>query len=76
MPVVNRVRDYRNDVGLTQEELASLCGVSRQTIIAVERMNHEPMLSLALTIAAVLRTPIERLFWLDPPAARARSEQV
>nr|WP_241249133.1 helix-turn-helix transcriptional regulator [Agrococcus sp. KRD186] len=72
---MNRVRDYRKNAGLTQEELAALCGVSRQTIIAVERMSHEPMLTLALRIAAVLRTPLEQMFWLDPPAQNLPSER-
>jgi putative transcriptional regulator len=60
----NRLKHYRRQKGLTQEALARAVGVTRQTIIAVERGRHEPSVRLALEIARTLSVPIEELFWL------------
>lgn len=47
---------------VTQEELASEVGVSRQTIIALEKGNYAPSILLALKIAGFFKTPVEKLF--------------
>jgi putative transcriptional regulator len=65
MPITNSVRERRKAAGLTQEELSRICGVSRQTIIAVERRLHEPTLSLALRLATALDTTVDELFALE-----------
>ena len=59
----NRVRDYRKRANLTQEQLAGLVGVSRQTIISIEKNKFDPSLSLAFELAAVLKVRIEKLFF-------------
>jgi len=50
--ISNEVSVYRTKLGATQEELASKVGVSRQTIIALEKGNYTPSILLALKIAA------------------------
>lgn len=66
MPVTNSVREARLRAGLTQEELSRLCGVSRQTIVTLERGLHEPSIGLVLRIAAELNTSVDALFRLEP----------
>lgn len=61
--LVNRVRDYRRGLKMTQEELASDAGVSRQTIISVEKNKFIPGLDVALRISESLNTPISKLFY-------------
>lgn len=61
----NRLRETRLDRRLTQEALAGMVGVSRQTIIAVEKEKFVPSVKLALELASALNTPIGHLFWLD-----------
>lgn len=58
----NRVKEYRTEGGLTQEQLASKVGVSRQTIISIEKNKFDPSLSLAFELATALEVPIEKLF--------------
>lgn len=65
MRVVNSLREHRRSVGLTQEELSRRCGVSRQTIIAIERGVHLPTITLALTLAEELKLPLDALFRLE-----------
>lgn len=62
--VTNSVRALREKAGETQEALAGKLGVSRQTIIAVERGKYVPSLPLALAIARHFRLPVERIFTL------------
>ena len=58
----NEVCLERLKVGATQEELAAAVGVSRQTIIALEKGNYTPSILLALKIASYFKMPIEKLF--------------
>ena len=62
--MTNRVRDLRGERGLTQEGLADLAGVSRQTINSIETGRFEPSLGLALVLARLFDTPVERIFAL------------
>ena len=64
MAVTNRVRELRGERGLTQEGLADLAHVSRQTINSIETGRFEPSLSLALVLARLFETPVERIFAL------------
>jgi len=50
---------------ITQEELAERVGVSRQTIIAIEKGNYTPSVLLALKIARFFKTPVEKLFTIQ-----------
>lgn len=58
----NRVKDYRQYHHLTQEALSQLTGVSRQTIIAIEKGKFDPSLSLAFKLSSILAVPIDWLF--------------
>ena len=60
--VENRVQHLRTKVGITQEELAEKIGVSRQTIIAIEKGNYTPSVLLALRIAKYFKMPVEDIF--------------
>jgi putative transcriptional regulator len=59
----NNLKDIRQKKGLTQEELGSNVGVSRQTIISIERYRYKPTLELAMKIALELNVKIEKLFY-------------
>ena len=61
----NDISVYRERLGLTQGELASKCGVRRETIVNLERGKYNPSLKLALKISAVLEARVEDLFWLE-----------
>ena len=60
----NHIREKRKEAGLSQEELASRCGVSRQTINAIENNKYDPTLGLAMRLARLLKTPVEDIFHL------------
>ena len=60
--IKNCVNDFRTKVGLTQEELAVKVGVTRQTIIAIERGNYTPSVLLALKLADTFSVSVESLF--------------
>lgn len=61
----NCVQQYRQAVSLTQADLADQIGVTRQTIIAIEKGNYEPSVRLALKLATILAVPVEKLFYED-----------
>ncbi len=58
----NTIRTKRKELGLSQEELAGKCGVSRQTINAIENNKYDPTLSLAFRLAKELQTTVDTLF--------------
>lgn len=62
----NRLREERRGRRLTQAELASAVGVSRQTIVAIEGGDYAPSVLLALRLAAALDTSVDHLFFIDP----------
>jgi len=57
-----RIREYRARLNLTQEKLAEMVGVRRETIIFLEQGRYNPSLRLAHNVARALRTTIEELF--------------
>jgi putative transcriptional regulator len=63
--VSNAIRDYRKNAGLTQEDLAGAMGVSRQTIISIERGRYIPSLPLALKMAGYFKCSVGELFRLE-----------
>ena len=58
----NKVQMFRTKSGITQEELATRVGVSRQTIIAIEKGHYAPSVLLALKIARHFRSKVENIF--------------
>ena len=58
----NKLKIYRAMHDLTQEELAKELGVTRQTIIAIEKDKYDPSLILAFKIARFFKTQIEDIF--------------
>ncbi len=62
--VSNTVQRLRVNRGLTQEILAERAGVSRQTIIAIEKGNYTPSVLLALKLARIFKVPVEDIFSL------------
>jgi len=62
--VLNRIRDFRAQHGLTQDELARDVGVSRQSIISIERGRYTPSLYLALRFAKFFNCSMDELFML------------
>jgi putative transcriptional regulator len=61
----NNLRYYREEKKLTQEELAKLAGVSRQSIISIEKGHYIPTSVLALKLSVVLKIKTEDLFILE-----------
>lgn len=60
--ISNRVYELRTQVGITQEALAEHVGVTRQTIIAVEKGNYAPSVHLALKLAKWFQKSVEEVF--------------
>lgn len=58
----NRLPALRAERGWTQAELAEQLGVSRQTVISIERDKYDPSLPLAFKIACAFELPIEEIF--------------
>jgi putative transcriptional regulator len=62
----NNVRKLRFDHNeMTQQTLAEQVGVTRQTIVAIEKGNYSPSLELAFRIALVFNVPIGEVFWCE-----------
>ena len=63
MVIRNRIRELRFQSGeMTQQALADLVGITRQTVIALEKGKYYPSLELAFRIAAAFNTPVEQVF--------------
>ena len=58
----NCIRERRRELGISQEELAKRCGVSRQTVNAIENNKYDPTLALAFHLAKELETTVDQLF--------------
>ena len=58
----NRLREYRERAGLTQAEAAVRLGVSRQTVISIERRRYQPSLVLAYKLTQLFECGLEDLF--------------
>ena len=62
---MNRVKEFRRELGMSQLELAKDIGVSRQTINMIENDKYNPTLELCLNLARTLQTDLNNLFWED-----------
>jgi len=65
MTFKTRIKELRARYDLTQEDLAKEVGVTRQTIVYLEKGTYNPSLDLAHRVAKVLKTSIDELFVFD-----------
>lgn len=63
--LTNRLRELRQDAGLTQQDLADAAGITRQTVIAIEGGKYSPSLEVAFLIAEALDAGLEDVFQLQ-----------
>lgn len=61
----NKVRELRKRKGFTQEQLAEVIGVSRQTINAIEKEKFDPSLPTAFKMSKLFELPIESFFLFE-----------
>jgi putative transcriptional regulator len=61
----NRIKVERAELNITQQQLAEAVGVSRQTIVAIERNRFLPSTPLALKISKFFKKPVESIFILE-----------
>lgn len=59
----NRIKQLRQEKKMSQDQLASLLSVSRQTIISIEKGRYNPSLPLAIKIARCFDTHVEEVFF-------------
>ena len=62
MPLKNCLKDYRARLGVNQQEMGKLAGVSRQTISQIERGDYSPSVTLALKLAKLCGVTVEDIF--------------
>ncbi len=68
--VSNQVRRHRRQLdGMTQQELADRVGVTRQTILSIERGRYNPSVGLALRLAETFGVTVEALFEIEAAGA-------
>ena len=60
-----KMKSARAAKDLSQDELARLCGVSRQTISAIEKGDYNPTINLCIKICKVLGRTLDELFWVE-----------
>ena len=63
--IKNRIKEHRAHCDMTQEDLARLVGVRRETIGNLEKGRYNPSLVLAWNIAKVFQVPIEEVFTVE-----------
>ncbi|MBQ6104422.1 MAG: helix-turn-helix transcriptional regulator [Lachnospiraceae bacterium] len=60
-----KLKAARAAMDMSQEQLADACGVSRQTISAIEKGDYNPTINLCIAICKVLGKTLDELFWGD-----------
>lgn len=66
LQISNNIRKLRFNQGeMTQQQLADKAGVTRQTIVAIEKGNYSPSLELAFRLAIAFETTIEEIFFIE-----------
>ncbi|SMC19727.1 putative transcriptional regulator [Clostridium acidisoli DSM 12555] len=71
----NKLKQFRELLGLTQGQLGGLVGVSRQAINSIETEKFEPSIWLAHDIAKVFHSTIEDIFLFEESERKSRAEQ-
>lgn len=62
-----KLKAARAAMGLTQQGLADAVGVTRQTIVAIEKGDYNPTVKLCILICQTLGKTLDELFWPGPP---------
>ena len=62
MPLYNHLKEYRAWLGVNQQQMGAMSGVSRQTISQIERGDYSPSVTLALKLAKLCNVTVEDLF--------------
>ena len=62
MELITKIKEYRENLGMKQAELAELVNVRRETIVCLENGRYNPSLKLAMDIATVFNVTVEDLF--------------
>lgn len=68
MPLLNHLKEYRAKIGVNQQQMGQLVGVSRQTISQIERGDYSPSVTLAIKIAKILDVSVEDIFEYEEEA--------
>jgi len=71
----NKLKQFRESLGLTQEQLGELVGVSRQAINSIETEKFEPSIWLAYDIAKAFQCTIEEVFIFEESERKSRADQ-
>lgn len=71
----NRLKEFRESFGLTQEQLGELVGVSRQAINSIETEKFEPSIWLAYDISKIFHCSIEDVFLFEESERKSRAQQ-
>ena len=58
-----KMKDARTELGLSQQQLADILGVSRQTINAIEKGDYNPTIRLCIALCKALNLTLNDLFW-------------
>ncbi|ALS17231.1 helix-turn-helix transcriptional regulator [Clostridium butyricum] len=70
----NKLKEFREVYGLTQEQLGNIVGVSRQAINSIETEKYEPSIWLAYDISQVFHCSIEEVFLFEKSERKSRAE--
>ena len=65
MPLYNRLKEHRARLGVNQQQMGTLAGVSRQTISQIERGDYSPSVTLALKLAKICQVSVEDIFFYE-----------
>ena len=64
--IKSRVKEFREDLGLTQQQLAENIGVSRQTIYYLEKGDYNPSLTLSFNLSKLFDKSLDTIFYQEP----------
>ncbi|MEN6391633.1 MAG: helix-turn-helix transcriptional regulator [Syntrophomonas sp.] len=70
----NRLKELRESLGLTQQQLGELVGVSRQAINAIETEKFEPSIWLAYDLCQIFNSTIEEVFLFEQSSRKSRAQ--
>lgn len=68
MPLKNRLKEHRARLGVNQQQMGQMAGVSRQTISQIERGDYSPSVTLALKLAKLCGVTVEDIFIYEEEA--------